>query len=191
MTGDTASLNLTYPSATYEPRRYQMMVSVYVVVGVFREWLTENSIDFLVTEDLNGHFSVNGHLSTALGPWSSSSSQQYQPILVGRNKSHSTIFATFVYYIHILMTTKQVSTKNKTVATLKLSDPTDFLRNASLSYFWFVNDTNFGVTVDPHFEYQFGGPAITMVSEKKKKRNCVQPKPTYNGGTVLTNRSWR
>ena len=56
-----------------------------------------------------------------------------------------------------------MSTANKTSASVELLDPTDFLANASLSYFWFVNDTNFGVTVEPNFEYQFISPSFSKV----------------------------
>ncbi len=38
-----------------------MDVSVYVVVaGVYREFLAEGSVEFAVTEQLNGHLLVNG-----------------------------------------------------------------------------------------------------------------------------------
>jgi len=56
-----------------------------------------------------------------------------------------------------------VSAANQTVIEAKLHDPLGFLKGARLVYYWFLNDTNFGLTPSPVFNYRFAHPGTTKI----------------------------
>lgn len=58
-----------------------------------------------------------------------------------------------------------ISTKTNTKVEIDLYDPYCFLCNedTSMSYYWFINDTNYGSTNDTSFEYTFSDPGLSTV----------------------------
>jgi len=51
-----------------------------------------------------------------------------------------------------------VSSIKNTAIDVKFYDPENFLHNAVIHYFWFINDINYGQTLGAHFEFNFTGP---------------------------------
>merc|ERR1712013_956248 len=45
-----------------------------------------------------------------------------------------------------------------TAIDVKFHDPSSFLKDAVLHYFWFINTVNYGQTLTGHFEYNFTAP---------------------------------
>ncbi len=87
-------------------------------------------------------------MAPAVDPDSSEVSDDYLLVSV---ESHVVVF----HSLKMFLSFPKVSTSNTTIATVKLKDPTNFLENATLSYYWFVNDTSYGQTVVPSFSYKF------------------------------------
>jgi len=54
-----------------------------------------------------------------------------------------------------LVTQSIVSSVKKTSIDVKFHDPSNFLDNAEIRYFWFINAVNYGQTPTGHFEYDF------------------------------------
>lgn len=54
-----------------------------------------------------------------------------------------------------LVTQSIVSSVEKTSIDVKFHDPSHFLDNAEIRYFWFINTVNYGQTPTGHFEYDF------------------------------------
>jgi len=51
-----------------------------------------------------------------------------------------------------------VSSVKTTAIDVKFHDPSSFLKDAVLHYFWFINTVNYGQTLTGHFEYNFTAP---------------------------------
>merc|ERR1719356_1226398 len=51
-----------------------------------------------------------------------------------------------------------VSSVKETAIDVKFHDPSNFLKDAVLHYFWFINTVNYGQTQTGHFEYNFTKP---------------------------------
>ncbi len=134
-----------------------MEVKVYVVVGgVFHEELAQASASFELTARLTGSLSVNGHRAPPPGELS----QAEEGLLELFDPLRQLDFPELV-----------VSTRNDTVSSVSLRDPTGFLDGAHVSYFWFVNDTNYGLSKKPSFRVRFPSPAVSKVMENKKLWN--------------------
>jgi len=56
------------------------------------------------------------------------------------------------------MTEKTVSSLKDTTIDVKFHDPEDFLKDARIHYFWFINTVNYGQTPTGTFEYNFTDP---------------------------------
>jgi len=58
-----------------------------------------------------------------------------------------------------------ISTKEVTKVDIDLYDPHCFLcsPDTTMSYYWFINDTNYGSTNDTSFEYTFSDPGLSTV----------------------------
>jgi len=57
-----------------------------------------------------------------------------------------------------LVTQSIVSSVKSTSIDVKFHDPENFLKNAVIHYFWFINTVNYGQTPSGHFEYTFKDP---------------------------------
>lgn len=51
-----------------------------------------------------------------------------------------------------------VSSIELTKIDVKFHDPENFLKEATIHYFWFINTVNYGQTTEGHFEYNFNEP---------------------------------
>jgi len=51
-----------------------------------------------------------------------------------------------------------VSSIKHTTIDVKFHDPENFLKEATIHYFWFINTVNYGQTTEGHFEYNFFDP---------------------------------
>lgn len=51
-----------------------------------------------------------------------------------------------------------VSSIKSTNIEVKFHDPENFLKDATIHYFWFINTVNYGQTTEGHFEYNFVDP---------------------------------
>jgi len=56
------------------------------------------------------------------------------------------------------VTNSIVSSVKSTSIDVKFHDPSNFLKDADIRYFWFINTVNYGQTPTGHFEYNFTSP---------------------------------
>jgi len=73
-----------------------------------------------------------------------------------------------------------VSSVKTTNINVKFHDPSNFLQDAVLHYFWFINTVNYGQTQTGHFEYNFTSPGeydveVTAIAYFNTKNSSIHP----------------
>ena len=74
---------------------------------------------------------------------------------------------------------------NETEFNVIFHDPSNFLQNAKIQYFWFVNDTNYGPTEDNKFLFKFSAPGWYTIETIVMAQVSGDPNRGPVGGDLL------
>ena len=81
---------------------------------------------------------------------------------------------------------KTIKSTNLTEFTVDFHDPSNFLKNASMTYYWFINETNFGPSNDNLFNYTFKVPNYYTIEAIVLAQISGEPLNLLKSDTNLT-----
>jgi len=81
---------------------------------------------------------------------------------------------------------KTIKSTNLTEFKVNFHDPSNFLKNASMTYYWFINETNFGPSNDNLFNYTFKVPNYYTIEAIVLAQISGEPLNLLKSDTNLT-----